>query len=61
MFAGNLRGETQTLPLAIYSALEADLRVAQALSILLVVAAFALLFVVRIVSRRWTDAAEPLP
>jgi molybdate transport system permease protein len=61
MFAGNLRGETQTLPLAIYSALEADLRVAQALSILLVVTAFALLFVGRIASRRWTDGAERSP
>ena len=58
MFAGNLRGETQTLPLAIYSALEADLRVAQALSIVLVVAAFALLLVVRAATRRWTDGEE---
>ncbi len=58
MFAGNLRGETQTLPLAIYSALEADLRVAQSLSIILVVAAFALLLVVRAGTRRWTDGEE---
>jgi len=47
MFAGNLEGRTQTLPLAIYSALESDLRVAQALSIMLVVVAFALLLFVR--------------
>ena len=32
MFAGNLSGTTQTLPLAIYAALESDLRAAQALS-----------------------------
>lgn len=50
MFAGNLRGETQTLPLAIYAALEADLRVAQALSIVVVAVAFALLLFVRVVS-----------
>jgi molybdate transport system permease protein len=47
MFAGNLEGKTQTLPLAIYSALEVDLRAAQATSVLLVVVAFALLFIVR--------------
>jgi molybdate transport system permease protein len=47
MFAGNLQGETQTLPLAIYTTLESDLRAAQALSIVLVLAAFALLLVVR--------------
>lgn len=51
MFAGNLEGRTQTLPLAIYTALETDLKVAQAISVVLVVAAFALLFVVRLVSR----------
>jgi molybdate transport system permease protein len=47
MFAGNLTGETQTLPLAIYTALESDLRAAQALSLVLVAVAFALLVGVR--------------
>lgn len=47
MFAGNLEGRTQTLPLAIYTALEADLRAAQALSIILVLVAFCLLIVAR--------------
>ena len=41
MFAGNVPGRTQTLPLAIYSAMEMDLRPAKALSILLVVVALA--------------------
>lgn len=41
LFAGNLPGRTQTMPLAIYAALESDVRVAQ--SIALVLAAFALL------------------
>ena len=36
MFAGNLTGRTQTLPLAVYTALESDLRAAQAISLLLV-------------------------
>ncbi|HZJ53431.1 MAG TPA: ABC transporter permease [Myxococcaceae bacterium] len=43
MFAGNLQGRTQTLPLAIYSALETDLRPAKALSILMVAVALAVL------------------
>jgi molybdate transport system permease protein len=48
MFAGNLQGKTQTLPLAIYTALESDLHAAQALSLLLVVVAFGLLLVLRV-------------
>jgi molybdate transport system permease protein len=52
MFAGNMGGRTQTLPLAIYTALESDLRAAQSLSILLVVVAFALLVAIRAGARR---------
>ncbi len=52
MFAGNLQGRTQTLPLAIYTTLESDLRAAQALSIVLVVVALALLLLVRAMARR---------
>ena len=47
MFAGNLTGRTQTLPLAIYTAMESDLRAAQSLSLILVLIAFILLLVVR--------------
>jgi molybdate transport system permease protein len=47
MFAGNVAEKTQTLPLAIYTALESDLRAAQTLSVLLVLIAFALLLAVR--------------
>jgi molybdate transport system permease protein len=47
MFAGNLQGKTQTLPLAIYTALESDMRAAQALAIVLVVFAFGLLLLMR--------------
>jgi molybdate transport system permease protein len=54
MFAGNLEGETQTLPLAIYTTLESDVRAAQALSVVLVVVALALLLFVRSLSRRAT-------
>ena len=43
MFAGNLTGRTQTLPLAIYTALETDLRPAKALSVLMVAVALGVL------------------
>ncbi|MBC7170805.1 MAG: ABC transporter permease subunit, partial [Polyangiaceae bacterium] len=52
LFAGNLEGRTQTLPLAIYSALESDLDAARALSIVLVAVAFALLAVLRLARSR---------
>jgi molybdate transport system permease protein len=47
MFAGNLSGRTQTLPLAIYTALESDLRAAQALALILMCVACVLLLVIR--------------
>jgi molybdate transport system permease protein len=43
MFAGNFTGRTQTLPLAIYTALESNLDAARALSVVLVMVAFGLL------------------
>lgn len=58
MFAGNLEGQTQTLPLAIYTALESDIDAAQALSIVLVVVAFALLLFVRATLKRATAEAD---
>lgn len=51
MFAGNLSGRTQTLPLAIYTALESDLRTAQSLSIVLLMVAFGLLVAIRVGTR----------
>ncbi|HEX3763024.1 MAG TPA: ABC transporter permease [Kofleriaceae bacterium] len=50
MFAGNLQGKTQTLPLAVYTALESDVRAAQALAVILVV--IALLIIVFLRPRR---------
>ncbi len=58
MFAGNLQGRTQTLPLAIYTALESDVRAAQALSVVLVIVAFVLLISVRFGFRRRQVGAE---
>src|SRR5205085_8742376 len=47
MFAGSFQGRTQTMPLAIYAALEGDLDAALALSAILVVVSFAALVVLR--------------
>lgn len=48
MFAGNMQGRTQTLPLAIYAVLETDLEAAQSLAVLMVVIAFGLLVLLRL-------------
>jgi molybdate transport system permease protein len=42
-FAGNMPGRTQTMPLAVYVALQSDVDAAAALSALLVIMAFVLL------------------
>jgi molybdate transport system permease protein len=47
MFAGSFPGRTQTMPLAIYAALESDLNAALALSAILVLVSFAILVLLR--------------
>ncbi len=47
LFAGNLPGTTQTMPLAIYTALEQDLDTARALSLVLAALALAILLALR--------------
>jgi molybdate transport system permease protein len=59
MFAGNLEGVTQTLPLAIYTALESNLDAARALSIVLVAFACAVLFGARALLRAAERGARP--
>ncbi len=56
MFAGNLIGRTQTMPLAIYIGLESDLGAALALSALLIVLSLGLLLALRWITR---DTALP--
>jgi len=51
MFAGNLPGKTQTLPLAIYTAMESDADVALAISALLLTVSFSLLLFVSFIER----------
>ena len=53
MFAGNMTGRTQTLPLAIYTAMETDLDAAKTLSLLLVVVATLVIALVRVTPTVW--------
>jgi molybdate transport system permease protein len=52
MFAGSFQGRTQTMPLAIYAALEGDLDAALALSAILVAVSFGALIILRLVVGR---------
>lgn len=52
-FAGNLPGTTQTMPLAVYVALQTDLDAAVVLSVLLLVMAFGLLLGLRSAPAGW--------
>jgi molybdate transport system permease protein len=56
LFAGNLAGKTQSMPLAIYLGLESDLDQAIGLSVVLLVVAFVVLVLVRALGKR----ARPL-
>jgi molybdate transport system permease protein len=51
-FAGNMPGVTQTMPLAVYLALQSDLDAAVALSVLLLIVSFAVLLTVRMLPSR---------
>lgn len=53
LFAGRLPGETQTMPLAIYSAMEIDLGLARALALILGGLAFAVLLTLRLAPVFW--------
>jgi len=55
-FAGNLTGQTQTLPLAIMTAMESSLETALALSVLLLVGAMVVLVALGLLTRRrWQE------
>ncbi|MDH4346775.1 MAG: molybdate ABC transporter permease subunit, partial [Thermoleophilia bacterium] len=58
MFAGSLPGVTQTMPLAIYDALDRDFDVALALGALLVLVSIAILLVTKALPR-WARALSP--
>ncbi len=52
MFAGNIQGKTQTMPLAIYTGLQSDITASVALAVILLAISFAVIAVVRGLSRR---------
>lgn len=52
VFAGNLPGSTQTLPLAIFTVMQSDFEVAVSISALLLFVAFILLLLVSLINRR---------
>ena len=52
MFAGNFQGRTQTMPLAIYTAMQGDLDVSLCLAIILVAISFVVIVVVKKLTRR---------
>jgi len=61
-FAGNLPGTTQTMPLAVYIALQSDLDAAVVLSVLLLLMAFGLLLGLRSAPAGWFwNRANALP
>lgn len=61
LFAGNLPGRTQTVPLAIYAAFEVDLGAARALAVVLVAVAFVSLVTARAAWRRSVGTSEDFP
>lgn len=52
MFAGNLPGVTQTMPLAVYVGMEGNFNSGLTIAILLVIISFTLMIVVRLLSRK---------
>ena len=58
IFAGNLPGVTQTMPLAIYTALDSDLDAAVYLAVILVLISFAVIVTVKVLTLREKGAAK---
>jgi molybdate transport system permease protein len=52
MFAGNFQGRTQTMPLAIYTAMQGDLDVSICLALILVAISFVVIALVKMLTRR---------
>lgn len=56
LFAGNLAGKTQTLPLAIYTAMEVDLNLSMGIAVCLVVVSIAVLIILKCIVRAEEDS-----
>ena len=57
MFAGNLPGVTQTMPLAVYVGMESNVNVGLTISILLVIISFTIMIAVRLIQKREENRA----
>ena len=57
MFAGNLPGVTQTMPLAVYGGLEGNFNIGITIAILLVILSFAIMMAIRFFARREAPCA----
>jgi len=57
MFAGNLPGVTQTMPLAVYVGIESNVNVGLTISIVLVIISFAIMIAVRLIQKREREHA----
>ncbi len=61
LFAGSLRGVTQTLPLAVYSLFDVNLDQAIAIGVLLILISAAILLSSKLLIGRWTSSTSILP
>ncbi|MFA5268566.1 MAG: ABC transporter permease [Methanoregula sp.] len=52
MFAGNLQGKTQTMPLAIYGAMQGDMDASLVLAVILVIISFAVIIIVKVLTEK---------
>ncbi|MFA5332300.1 MAG: ABC transporter permease [Methanoregula sp.] len=57
MFAGNLPGVTQTMPLAVYVGMQGNVNVGLTISILLVIISFTIMIAVRLIQKREENRA----
>ncbi|MBZ9606779.1 ABC transporter permease [Clostridium estertheticum] len=55
LFAGNLAGKTQTLPLAIYTAMEKDLNLSMGMAVLLVIVSVGVLGILKYITKTEED------
>ncbi|MGI8862843.1 MAG: molybdate ABC transporter permease subunit [Solirubrobacteraceae bacterium] len=58
LFAGSFQGSTQTLPLAVYSLVDANLDQAVAIGVLLIIVSAAILLSTKLIAHSWTSSVS---
>lgn len=61
LFAGSFQGNTQTLPLAVYSLFDANLDQAISIGVLLIIVSAAILLASKLLLRSWTSSTSTSP